>query len=48
MKAKHVERLHLYDDFEKIFNVLPRELFPTDLGGTAKMTIQDISGKFNF
>ncbi|KAJ8711040.1 hypothetical protein PYW07_008282 [Mythimna separata] len=43
MKAKHVERLHLYEGFDKIFKVLPKEMFPSDLGGTAKMTVQDIS-----
>ncbi|CAH0696568.1 unnamed protein product [Spodoptera exigua] len=43
MKPKHAERLHLYEGFEKIFNVLPREIFPSDIGGTANTTVQELS-----
>ncbi|CAH1640951.1 unnamed protein product [Spodoptera littoralis] len=43
MKPKHAERLHLYEGFEKIFNVLPRDIFPNDIGGTANTTVQELS-----
>ncbi|XP_075984020.1 alpha-tocopherol transfer protein-like [Anticarsia gemmatalis] len=43
MKEKHVSRLHLYDSFDKIFNVLPRDVFPNDIGGTSNLTCQDVA-----
>lgn len=43
MKPKHAERLHLYEGFDKIFNVLPRDIFPSDIGGTANTTVQELS-----
>nr|XP_021196948.2 alpha-tocopherol transfer protein [Helicoverpa armigera]XP_049698910.1 alpha-tocopherol transfer protein [Helicoverpa armigera]XP_049698911.1 alpha-tocopherol transfer protein [Helicoverpa armigera] len=42
MKPKHKERLHLHEGFDKVFSVLPKEIFPKDLGGTADMTVKDI------
>lgn len=38
----------MYNHFEEVFEVLPKEIFPSDLGGTAKLTCQDISGEFFF
>ncbi|XP_026728187.1 alpha-tocopherol transfer protein-like [Trichoplusia ni] len=42
MKSKHVSRLHLYEGFESIFKVLPKEVFPKELGGTAAVSVKEI------
>lgn len=45
MKSKMVDRLYTYNSFEELFKVIPRNIFPRDLGGDEPLTCQDIAGK---
>ena len=48
MKQKHKERLHLYNNFDDIYKVLPRDIFPSDLGGKADVTCKELASEYFF